>query len=174
MNEPLSKIAWWHAKSLGVISAGVASIVAIVGLATRNIAWAQEQIGWILLIGIHWVPIIHCVRCLIEHQCPTYYGSPTVRGVFRDGCLLLVEYSSWLGVGISVSIYVAENELERLVCAGEVINVQSNKLVQIKISSSTTGMRYSKDIWSALENQRENLIIRPGLYPRSFEDGGLQ
>ena len=171
MNGPRSRVVW-HAKSFGGALAVVAGVIT---LAFLSLEWVQGRIGWIVLLGVHWTFILHFARCMLEHQCPTYFGNPKVRSVLRDDHLLIVERSPWLGVGVSTSVYAVEDELERLVCTGQVINVQLNDLVQIRVAPTTAGMTCWKDIWSALDSQHaDSLIIRPGLHPGSFADDRLQ
>lgn len=172
MNRPRSKVVW-HAKSIGGALAVVASILAIA--AAFSFEWIQERIEWIALLGLHWALILHLARCILEYDCPTYFGNPRVKKVFRDDRLLIVERSPWLGVGVPTSVYIVEDQLERLVCVGEVVNVQLNDLVQIKVALTTEGMQCWKDIWSALEKQQmDSLIIRPGHHPGIFADDRLQ
>ena len=76
---------------------------------------------------------------------------------------------------MATTVYTAQGDLERLVCAGHVINIQQNDLVQIKVSRTGAGLQNWKDIWRELDAKRaHSLIIRPGLYQGSFADDGLQ
>ena len=172
MNRPHSKVLW-HAKSIGWALAAVASILAFAS--AFSLEWIEERIEWIAFLGLHWVLILHLARCILEYDCPTYFGNPRVKKVLRDDYLLIVERSPWLGVGVATSVYLFEDQLERLLCVGEVINVQLNDLVQIKLALTTEGMQSWKDIWNALDKQQmDSLIIRPGLHPGIFADDGLQ
>ncbi len=172
MNRPHSKVVW-HAKGIGGALAVVASMLAIA--AAFSLEWIEERIEWIAFLGVHWVLIFHLARCVLEYDCPTYFGNPRVKKVLRDDHLLIVERSPWLGVGVAISVYIVEDQLERLVCVGEVINVQLNDLVQIKVAPTKEGMQCWKDIWNALDKQQmDSLIIRPGLHPGIFADDRLQ
>ena len=171
MNRRHSKVVW-HAKGIGGAFAVVASILAISVVSSE---WVEERIELIVLFGVHWVVILHLARCILEYDCPTYFGNPRVRKVLRDDHLLIVEHSPWLGVGVATSVYIVEDQLERLVCVGEVINVQLNGLVQIKVALTPEGMQCWQDIWNALDKQQmDSLIIRPGIHPGIFADDRLQ
>ena len=171
MNRSNSKVVW-HAMGFG---GALAVVAAIVGLAALSLDWVEERIEWIALLGLHWALIFHLIRSILEYDCPTYFGNPRVKRVLRDDHLLIVERSPWLGVGVATSVYIVEDKLERLVCVGEVINVQLNDLVQIKVALTTKGMQCWKDIWKALDNQQmDSLIIRPGLHPGILTDDRLQ
>ena len=162
-----SKVAW-HAKSVGgtlaVVGAVIGMVVFVGGESVKSNA------GVIVAIGCHWVVLVHLAWCLLQHECPTYYGNPTVRNALRKRELLIVEPSPWLGYGVATSVFVAQDDLELLVCTGRVVNVQLNELVQIEVDSGSAGMESADEVWQVLENERNSLIIRPGLDPRSFPE----
>jgi hypothetical protein len=78
----------------------------------------------------------------------------------------------WLGVGVMTAIYLMDDdEIERLVCIGEVINVQSNGLVQIRTRSDAQGYPTSEEASAALSgSDKDRILVRPGLY-RSAANG---
>ena len=162
----------WHAKSVGGILAVVAAMIGMT--ASIGGEWVKSHAVWIVIVGGHWVAILHLLRWLFERECPAYYDSPTVRSTLREHDLLIVEPSPWLGYGVATSVFVAQDDLELLVCTGRVVNVQLNDLVQIEIDAAGAGMQSEDHVWQALKEKRGSLIIRPGLDPRSFPDDRLR
>ena len=165
MKESRSRDAWrlklvWHAKGLG---SALAVVVAVITLAALVSEWILDRIEIVALVGMHWVLLAHLARCILEHQCPTYFENPRVKHVMQDYGLLMVERSPWLGVGVATTVYIVQGDLERLVCAGHVINIQQNDLVQIKLSRVGAGLQSWKDIWSELEGQRADSLGRPDI-----------
>ncbi len=174
MKEFLSTEPWrqkllWHAKGFGGITATVSAIIALAALISE---WVLDQIEIVALFGVHWVFLVHLSRCILEHQCPTYYSNPKVKHVMKDYGLLIVERSPWLGMGVATSVYTVQGDLERLVCAGHVINIQQNGLVQIKISCTEAGLTHWNDVWNELSSKSaDSLIVRPGLHQEGFSNG---
>ena len=154
----------WHTKR---VFATVPFVAAVVGaLAALNLPWVEEHFAVIILVGVHWVAIMHLVGHVVVYRCPDYYGSPTVR-TLRDDRLLIVERLAWLGMDVLIAIYVLEDELERLVCIGRVINIQQNDLVQIEVALAPNGFGASSEaeIWSTLDGARkDSILIKPGLF----------
>ena len=63
------------------------------------------------------------------------------------------------------TVFVVEDEFERLVCFGEVINIQYNDLVQIAIRVDEHGCMSSEEIWNTLERtDKKLLLVKPGPY----------
>ena len=158
----------WHLKGLGGITSVVSAVVALAALASEMV---RGHIGVVALFGVHWVLLAHLVRCILEHECPKYFGNPKVKHVMRDDGLLIVERSPWLGIDVATSVYRVQDDFERLVCAGHVINIQQNGLVQIRVSCTETGLPSWNDVWNELGSKSaDSLIVRPGLHQGRFSN----
>lgn len=98
------------------VAAGTLSIVVIVVLydASRT-SWKASQRG------------LPAVRRTLEP--PDIY-----QGIEK---ILIVEPSELFGVDVLVSIYITEDEYERLIGIGRVLNIQTNGYLQIGISTLT-------------------------------------
>ena len=64
------------------------------------------------------------------------------------------------------TIYVLENDFERFVYLGEVMNVQMNDLVQIFVRISDQGYVSEEEVWKTLERTDTAMIlVKPGPMP---------
>ena len=125
--------------------------------------WRQRNIDHALLFGLHWLFILHLFWQILEHECPQFYGIPEVKVVRRTEKLLLVEKSPWIGVGVMTTIYVLENEFERLVCHGEVVHIQMNNMAQIRIHLVDDIGHTDDDVWQTFERiDKDSILIKPG------------
>lgn len=85
---------------------------------------------------------------------------PRIESVFKtkqDEVLCLLEPSSLFSHGISVSFYYTnEQNFEQLICIGEVVNIQENGKIQVKISFYQS---HYEDIVARLGNN-DNQVIK--------------
>ena len=149
----------WHVKTL-------IPIISLVGVVTAGVVflfdtWVEQNKLIVILVGIHSCLTIHLAWCLVVHKCPSFYESPRILKVIRESEILVVEKTPWLANAVSTAIYVEDDILERFVGGGFVINVQLNGLVQIKVETHELGM---SEVWEVIQERRDSLIIRPGLY----------
>lgn len=155
-------------KHLKAILATIPMVAAVVGLLALwgGEEWRQRYIDNVLIHAVYWVVILHLSWEIFSHECPATFRLPQVITVRRNEHVLIVERSPWLGVGVMTTIYVLENDFERLVCIGEVINVQVNDMVQIVIRTSEQGYISEEDVWNTLERtDRSMILIKPGPIP---------
>ena len=86
---------------------------------------------------------------------------PDFKMTTEDG-LILASSASWVGIRVGTSIYSNEEEYEKFICNGEVINIQSNGLVQIQIISSND--HEEEEILKAIKaSAKDNILIKPGV-----------
>ncbi|MDE2792094.1 MAG: hypothetical protein OXI81_16955 [Paracoccaceae bacterium] len=159
----LSKLA--VVRHLKAILATIPLVGTVIGLFALwgGEEWRDRYIDLALLNAVYWVFILHLLWEVISHECPQTFRLPQVKAVMRAEHLLIVENSPWLGVGVMATIYVLENDFERFVCTGEVINVQMNDLVQI--AARATGQQYASEdeFWTTLERiDRAAILVKPG------------
>jgi hypothetical protein len=158
-----------HCTALAVILGAVSAIIGLLAVFYGG-EWAIARRWWLVAHGLYWIAILYLAWIILTRAPPDYFGLPTVKMV-RNGGLLVVENVPWLSVGGLVSIHLIEDELERLICVGEVINVQSNGLVQIQVRHDDQGVVASGEVWSALERaDKKLLLVKPGLF-RSYNNG---
>lgn len=161
--------SWTYAalRHVKAIPATVSLVCACIGVLVlwQGESWRAEYIGIAVLNGVYWILILHLIWHIIGHRCPEFFGIPRVRKTLRSDGLLIVEKSPWLGIGVMTTIYVVEEEYERLVCVGEVVNVQYNDLVQIAIRVDEQGYMSNDEIWNTLDRtDKKLLLVKPGPY----------
>lgn len=155
-----------HGAAFGSITALVIAVISVLWILFGE-PWRAQYGGWAVTNGAYCVVLLYLIWLILTRPAPDFLGLPKAR-VFRSDGLLLVEYAPWLSLGVMTAIYVMEGEVERLVCVGEVINIQSNGLVQIKTHHDEWGYGSEKEAWEALENiDKELILVKPGLYRRS-------
>lgn len=126
--------------------------------------WRHNYANMAVLNGAYISIILMLIWIMITQSPPKFLNIPNIRSILDDQ-IIIVDPSPWLGLGVMTAIYVMEDDFERLICIGEVINVQSNDLVQIKIR--IIGEPYSEmdDIMKKLKGtSKKEILIRPGLY----------
>jgi len=154
-------------RHLRALAASLPMVIAIIGflVVLKGEDWREQYIKIALLNGVYCLVIFHLVWHILGHKCPVFFGIPRVIEILRDDSILIVEKLPWLSIGVWTTIYVMENDFERLVCMGEVINVQYNDLVQIKIQVDNDGYSSKDAIWKMFERtEKKNLLVKPGAY----------
>lgn len=153
-----------HVKGFAVIFATVGTSIALL-ISWQGESWRSQYIDTALVVGLHWLIIFQLIWHILGHERPAYFGIPRVIKVLRSDSILLVEIQPWLGIGALTTIYVMEDEVERLLCGGEVINVQFNDFVQIAIRTEDVDYNYENELWKTLERTpTDQLIVKPGAY----------
>jgi hypothetical protein len=154
-----------HASAIGGIAALVIGIISVPAFWFGE-PWRAEYGGWAVLNGTYWIAILYLIWLILTRPAPDFLGLPRARACRSSG-LLIVEHSPWLSLGVMTAIYIMEDQVERLVCVGEVINVQSNGLVQIKARYHDQGYSSVQEAWQTLERtDKELILVKPGLYQR--------
>jgi hypothetical protein len=92
------------------------------------------------------------------------FVSPKIIRVYKEDKLILAEESDWMGIRTALAIYIDKDGLERLVCGAVVINVQSDRLVQLEIIKLANDPTEVNDIMKRIEDSQKSVIIRPGVY----------
>lgn len=90
-------------------------------------------------------------------QTPSFV-SPKVRKVLEEG-ILLIDRCEWMGHQTAVAIYKIDDDVERLLGAGTVHNIQSNGFIQLKVVLGD-GQEFNAERFSEM---RQNLKIKPGV-----------
>lgn len=161
----------WRDNVLGHIKA-VAGILGFVGLCIGLIVhfkgdtWREENIDICVLNGAYLAVISYLLWIILARRPPEFLGTPRVIKLMRSDNLLIVEGAPWISLGIMTAVYVVEDGVERLVCIGEVANVQFNGLVQVSLSPDERGYTHSEEIWQALDRaDKKAILVKPRLYP---------
>ncbi|UWQ29241.1 hypothetical protein [Leisingera sp. M523] len=141
--------------------AGTASILGVVFIALSLLLdeiWRAENALLIFTNGFYLFVFPPIIILLLADKPSESFKSPTIKKVMSED-ILLVESSEWLGHQTAVAIYKIDEDYEQLVALGEVINVQSNGLVQIAFS------KYPHEEANSLDfNEiRAKLMIKPGV-----------
>ncbi len=154
-----------HAKAFFGISTFVIAVVSLL-IVSQGEDWRIKYIELCLLNAAYLVVVFYLVWIIVTRPSPDFLGMPRVVKLMRSDRLLLVDHSPWISLGVMTTIYIVEDDVERLVCVGEVVNVQDNDLVQISLSQHDRGLDAEDDIWSALERtERRSILVKPRLYP---------
>ena len=153
-----------HVRAAPATVALVGTILSLIVL-SQSEEWRAQYISLVLINGVYWILILHLSWHIIGHRCPEFFGIPQVKKILRNHELIVVEKSSWLGIGVATTIYVVEDDFERFVCIGEVVNIQHNNLVQIAIRNSETCYNSDDEIWNIFERTNKKfLLVKPGPY----------
>lgn len=145
---------------LGVLAAS-ASVLGIlyVGLVlTLGQSWVDANAALVFTHGLYWlvIPPIFAVAIPAQKE-GTGFHSPAIKKVMDDG-LLIVEPCEWLGHRTGVAVFKVQDDVELFVFAAQVINIQSNKLVQLQpITQDSEPLDPVK-----LREIKEKLLIKPG------------
>jgi hypothetical protein len=139
-------------------------IAAIVGVIVlwKGEAWRAQYINWCLMHGIYLTIIIYLMWMLIKSSNSERFPLPKIK-TLRDEGIIVTDYCNWLGVRVAVSIFVLDDRFEQFLCSGEVINIQQNGLVQIRLFHPTERIDVA-DLISALKSKNsENVLIKPAV-----------
>lgn len=140
--------------AIGVIG-GILSFFYLGILVWVGDQWIEEQRLSIFWHGFYWFLLMLVTWYFISAEKPDGFESPTVISVLDNG-LLVVSASSWLGMNVSTAIYHLDDQFERFVCKGRVVNIQTNKLVQIETSGKDGYLE-------TLRTSRKQLLVKPGM-----------
>nr|WP_321360476.1 hypothetical protein [uncultured Hyphomonas sp.] len=138
--------------------------VAIFGIALALLG-EQFRSKWVIMLTtllVHWVAITYLVWLANEFRSESF-SSPKVKQVRWDEGILLVSGKNWLGLSVSVLIYIQEGDYERLVCAGTVTHQQANGLAHVRLSATDLGEEDATRIRRSLsECELSKILIKPG------------
>jgi hypothetical protein len=121
-------------------------------------AWVEGHRSPILVHGAYWWIILLLIYVLVTVERGSFISAPKVLLVMDDG-LILCQNSPWLSIGCAVAVYIMENDLERLAGVGEVVNIQTNDLVQVRTENPE-----NPEYVSRMRANLNRVIIKPGLY----------
>lgn len=150
------------AKSFLVVLAGSASVIGLIFIGTSLLMgteWIEKYRLFILSHGVYWLifpPILWAFR---TSSTQPIFQSPEVKKTLGNS-VILVDRSDWLSHQTAVAVYYTDDEVERMLCIGQVINIQTNGLIQIELQPpNETG-----DFDKKLADLRQNLLIKPGIW----------
>jgi hypothetical protein len=145
---------------LGVLaaSASVLGIVYVGLILTFGQAWVDSNAALVFTNGLYWLLFPPIIFVSIFGQKETSgFHSPTIKKVMDSG-LLIVEPCEWLGHGTGVAVFKVQDDVELFEFAAQVINIQSNKLVQLQpIMQDSEPFDPVK-----FREIKEKLLIKPG------------
>ncbi|MBB3998617.1 hypothetical protein [Aureimonas pseudogalii] len=163
MADETKKAVLTHFKAASGIVLGVATILGLLAFIYGE-QWRATHAWLAVLNGSYIVVILYLFWIILARRVPQFIGAPKVVKVI-DGQIVIVKDAPWLSLGVSVAIYIVDGEFERLVGDGEVINVQTNALAQIRLRNHVDLFRDISDLASRLDAaDRTNILVRPGLY----------
>ncbi len=155
-----------HAKVFAAILGAIVALITIVGW-WQGEEFRVEYANVAILNGVYLIIVFYLLWIIIDRRPPDFLGVPVVKAI-HDHKILIVEGAPWLAMGVMTAIYTKEDEYERLVCTGEVVNVQANKLVQIHIRDHEEVFNDVKTVADKLEAMsKDSILVRPGLFRRN-------
>lgn len=146
----------------GPLVAIILGWAALVGLAVTlgGEGFREKWSGTFVLLFVHWVLISYLAWLAFEFRTVSL-SAPEVRHYLKDSSVLIVSPKQWLGISVSVLIYVQEEDYERLTCAGEVVHIQENGLVQVRVEPLREDTeRNSMHLLEKVKLSR--IILKPG------------
>jgi hypothetical protein len=157
-----------HFGALIAIILGMMTFVGFVGW-WQGEQWRVLYASSAIVHGLYWIVILYLAWVVLNRKTPDFIGNPTIKSVY-DRKILIVEDAPWLSLGVMVAIYTKEDQFERLVCVGEVINVQTNNLIQIAIRDYEEVFGSVEAVCDKLDKMsKSEILIRPGLFRRIGE-----
>jgi hypothetical protein len=139
-------------------SAGVLGIVYLGLDLTFGRVWIDSHAALVFTHGLYWllIPPIFVAAIPTQKEVAGFH-SPKIKKIMDD-CLIIVEPCEWLGHRTGVAVFKVQDDVELFMFAAEVINIQSNKLVQLKpIIQDSDPLDAAK-----LRDIKETLLIKPG------------
>jgi hypothetical protein len=149
--RPTNQISYYGKPAIAILLAFATMFGVIFAFITPD--WFTVNKYWIALT-LFLTAIIAYVVWLAADFKSSGSSLPIVKSFLANESMLLVTNRDWLGIGVNTVIYRREGEFERAVCCGEVINIQRNGLVQIRIENEARNAIGQQDL--------STLIIRPG------------
>lgn len=148
-------------KDFLIVLAGTSSLLGIIyiGLTlTFGQTWISSNATMVFVNGLYLLlipPFVWMVRFRPEDA--SGFSSPKVKVILDDGTII-TEPCGWLSYRTTVSVFKLQDDVEQFVFPAYVINIQSNKLIQLTSISST------EDEIDAVElrEMKEKLLIKPG------------
>jgi hypothetical protein len=146
-------------KTFAAVLAASASVLGIVyvGLVlTLKQVWVDANAALVFTHGFYWLLFPPIFAILFTAQkVATGFHSP--KKIMDDG-LLIVEPCEWLGHRTGVAVFKVQDDVELYVFSAQVVNIQSNKLVQLQpILPDSEPLDPVK-----LREIKEKLLIKPG------------
>lgn len=139
-------------------SASVLGIVYIGLILTVGQVWVDTNAALVVTNGLYWLLIPPFFAIVIANQKKALgFHSPAIKKVMKNG-LLIVEPCEWLGHGTGVAVFKVQDDIELFEFAAYVVNIQSNKLVQLEpIMQDSEQFDPEK-----FREIKEKLLIKPG------------
>lgn len=140
-------------------TAGFLSFVYLgLGLTLKQ-TWIDANAALVFTHGLYWLLIPPALAtCFRDKKEATGFHSPAIKKIMDDG-LVIVEPCEWLGHGTWVTVFKVQDDVELFVFAAEVINIQTNKLIQLKQITEDSDPLLDPE---KLREIKEKLLIKPG------------
>jgi hypothetical protein len=144
-----------------IVLAGAASVVGIcyVGMTLlKGQEWIDSNADLILAHELNWLLIPPGVWFFrYQPNADSGFTSPKVKVVLNNGSLV-TEACDWMGLRTSVSVFQVQDDVEILMFPACVVNIHSNKLVQLV--PITDGLALG--IVDKLQSIKKDFLIKPG------------
>jgi hypothetical protein len=133
-------------------------------------AWRVKWASWLVVNSVWSAIVLYLLWLLLTQKPPDFLGLPRVIAYRKDLGVLIVQGSPWLSMNVGASVYAVQKGVEILVCAGEVQNVQTNKLVQIRLSADPrSSMSQEKLIEFLDQADVSGLLVKPALFQGMYD-----
>lgn len=148
-------------KEFLIVLAGSASVIGAIYIGMTLIlgqSWVDTHASLVFLNGVYGLlipPLVWMVRYRPNGQ--TGFQSPKVKVILDDG-LIIAEPCEWMGHRTAVSVFKLQDDVELFVFSAYVVNIQSNKLVQLRPILLEAA---AYDV-ANLNEIKEKLLIKPG------------
>lgn len=164
-DPPLRKRVIRHCSALAIIFAFIIAVITLPSFLNGE-KWRETYSYYALNHGLYWVAILYLIWIILSNDPPDTLGIPKVKSIRADG-LIIAEHMNWLSLGVMAAVYLNQDDIEKLVCVAEVVNVQSNGLIQIQIRQHDQGFASIDAAKDALSQaSKSDILIKPGLYRR--------
>lgn len=139
-------------------SASVLGIVYIGLILTLGQSWIEGNGALVFTHGLYWLLFPPIIAVIISVQSETTgFHSPKIKKILEDG-LIIVEPCEWFGHGTGVAVFKVQDDVELFEFSAQVINIQSNKLIQLQPNVQEQEQLYL----AKLREIKEKLLIKPG------------
>lgn len=116
-----------------------------------------------IVLSAFYLTVISFLIWLVFDTRSQRFKLPEVAKVIGEDLILLCRPVDWLGMGAAVSVYRNDGDYERVVASAEVINVQQNGLVQIKLlGSSEVPEEREHAVQELSKIDKASFVIKPG------------
>lgn len=118
--------------------------------------WLEKNSNLLLIHGAYLYVLLIVFWLVLSWKPKEFLSSPRIITV-REDHIVICEEAPWLGIRVAVAVYCLDGQFEELVALGEVINIQTNGLVQIRLEPT------EPNEIQKIQAKTSDLLIKPGI-----------